>query len=233
VGGFPGRDYSHLEHHLASADALAAWTFAEHGAHDSFVVVLAGGVGALAKPADGAADGHVWARHEVAAWRVAQYAGLDDMVAATVLRELPSIRNPGQPVLASLQVLWPAAAPDADVAVFSDTDVRRAALFDAVIAHGDRRGHNWLSVPGPGRGAPPRLKLVDHGIGFQPAVVEPSSSFFDKVRGLEMEEAERRAVSELLSRLPGDLDRFLDAAEINAIADRARQLQAMRRFSLS
>jgi hypothetical protein len=42
-----------------------------HGAHQSYLAILSGGVGVLAKPEDEIADGGIVVRREAAAWEVA------------------------------------------------------------------------------------------------------------------------------------------------------------------
>jgi len=41
-----------LANYVASARVLSDWAFDKHGAHQSYLLVLEGGVGVLAKPED-------------------------------------------------------------------------------------------------------------------------------------------------------------------------------------
>ncbi len=138
-----------LERFLLETRILATEGFSRHGAHRSYLVILAGGIGVLAKPADTVANGDVVVGREAAAWTIARELGWSDLLGATVRR---TIRSPdsGQEVAASLQVLWPDYRPIADVNLFSDEDVWRAAVFDAVVAHEDRNNNNWVLVPDSG-----------------------------------------------------------------------------------
>jgi hypothetical protein len=59
-------------------------------------------------------------------------------------------------------------------------------VFDGVIAHSDRGGHNWLAVPDSSGNQ--RLKLVDHGyaFGFQGGL---NSTFYADCQGDPLEAA--------------------------------------------
>jgi hypothetical protein len=154
-----------LEHFLTTAPVLHALTHTMGGGgHPSFVGILEGGVGVLLKPEDApTANAPVMIRREVAAWRLARALGWQEMVAATVLREVVSLGS-GALVRASAQVLWP--NNDVGVEDFLEEDFWRAAVFDALIRASDRHGSNWLAVPAEPGEAPRRLKLIDHGHAF-------------------------------------------------------------------
>ncbi len=97
-----------LEAYLRTADIETVLAWQLRGAHGSYLLILVGGVGVLAKPVDEAPrDVPSSSKHEVAAWVLASEIGWQDLVATTVLRSIPSQKNPGQQVDASLQVLWP------------------------------------------------------------------------------------------------------------------------------
>jgi hypothetical protein len=134
---------------------------------------------ALAKPEVGIGDGPRVIRREVAAWVIARELGFADMVACTVLRDDAPLTGGGQGA-ASLQVVWPEPVFPDYPGPYSDDDRWRAAIFDGVIAHSDRGGHNWLGVDDAA--GQRRLKLVDHGYAFdlQGAL---SSTFYAEFQG--------------------------------------------------
>jgi hypothetical protein len=215
--------FDDIERFLHEARILALGTFARHGAHPSFLAVLAGGVGVLAKPEDTIGNGAVIVGREVAAWTIARELGWGDLVSATVRRTIESPTT-GQPVAASLQILWPDARPVGDPALFSDDDIWRAAVFDAVVAHEDRNTNNWLLVPDSGA-SPPMLKLVDHGYAFGPGMRAPNSSFFAMRQGDQIPEGVQVALGRLAApRQSRDLDHLLEADALQGVQDRAAHL---------
>lgn len=161
----PGLD--ELEDYLRNALILGALDPPSGGGGHSggrFRLLLHGGVSVIAKPGTNP-DSEAMMGREAAAWQIARLLGFEDIVAATVVRPIPT--RDGDEVLASAQVFWPDGnlfSPPIDT--FPDEDVWRAAVFDAVIGNVDRGGHNWLAVPAPGGPVPPRLTLVDHGHAF-------------------------------------------------------------------
>jgi hypothetical protein len=112
-------------------------------------------------------------QREAAAWTLGRCLGWPDLIAATVMRTITS-PSTGEEVETSVQVIWPDYLPDAAVELFSDEDIWRAAVFDLLVCHSDRGGHNWLAVPQPS--AVPRLKLIDHGYGFPEETSAPPSA---------------------------------------------------------
>jgi hypothetical protein len=215
-----------LEHYLATASFVSSWTFPHPGQHRSYVLVLEGGVGVLAKPEDapGLPTAPAMVRREVAAWIIARNLGWIDLVSGSVLRLIPSPTGGGD-VYASLHILWPNSVPDVD-APFSDDDVWRAAIFDAVVGQTDRAGHNWLALPDPagGTAVPIRLVLVDHGNSLQPGIFPPSSTFYTRRAGQKIPDEHLEALEQLLARLPGDLTGLVDAAEAAGVTDRVETL---------
>ena len=174
------RHLDDLELYLQRAAILDASASTLGGAHGGKVrILLEGGVSALAKPEVGIQDGDQLVIREVAAWALARELGWADLVACTVLREVPLVG--GGTGRASVQLLWPDnAQPDFDINVYSEDDVWRAGIFDAVIAHCDR-GHNWLGLPDESGAY--RLKLVDHGYAFDFPGRSFESAFYDKHQG--------------------------------------------------
>jgi len=153
-----------LERYLETADVILRATHAMGGGGhpNSFLGVLVGGVGVLVKPSDSTADAAKMIRREVAAWRLAAALGWPDLVAATVLREVESLQT-GDRIEASAQVIWPSTQPGVAVDSFSDDDIWRAAVLDALIRQTDRNPTNWLAVPQDPSHGLQRLKLIDHG----------------------------------------------------------------------
>ena len=103
-------------------------------------------------------------------------------------------------------------------------DLWQAAVFDAVVAHGDHNGNNWLAVPAPGGQHPPRLKLVDngHAFGYPSLQVPPNSTFY---LHLESEDLPGHAIEALECLLDGfpieRLTELVDADESERSRDRA------------
>jgi hypothetical protein len=169
-----------LEIYLKTAkiESVTAWPI--RSSRPSYQLILEGGVDCLAKPSDEIPGGLAECQLEVAAWIVARDLDWPDLVAATVLREMPS-QVGGPATQASVQVVWPRNDRGPDLAGFDDSEKWRAAIFDGLVAHGDRNNTNYLGVPGAAPGVRSRLKLIDHGIGF--GNVETGSPFFVVKRG--------------------------------------------------
>jgi hypothetical protein len=217
------RVFDDLERVLHDAPILATAAFGRHGAHRSYLVVLSGGIGVLGKPADTIGDGDVIVGREAAAWTIAREFGWGDLLGCTIRRTIDS-PDSGQPVAASLQVLWPDVRPDADIGLFGEDDTWRAAAFDAVISHEDRMNHNWLLVPDSGAG-PSMLKLVDHGYGFGPGLKPPSSSFYEKHRGSPIPEPIRAGLERIAHpRQARDLEDLLSGEALEGVKERAAHL---------
>jgi len=169
-----------LEQYVMTAPVLGTFEWPRRGSYPSYLLVLEGGVGVLAKPDDEHQDGPLITKREASAWVLARLIGWSDLVATTVLRPLSSNRN-SSVVHASLQVVWSEAGTK-NVSEFSDDDVWRAAVFDAVIRNADRSGEaNWLAVPA--YVASPMLKLPDHGYSLEPGLAPPSSLLFNEKQG--------------------------------------------------
>lgn len=220
-----GSGLDELERYLTAAAVLdvAAFPTQSGHAHPTYRLILEGAVAVLQKPADAIGDGGLLVRREVAAWNIAREMGWPDLVATTVLRTLPSPATDAS-ADASLQVIWPDCLPDAPPDRFTDDDVWRAAVFDAVVGQTDRAGHNWLAVPatGPAR----RLKLIDHGYAFMEATVPPNSTFYEMKRGQAMPTGVVNALRRLLAGFPGSAVRdLLPGASVDALEARARRLE--------
>jgi hypothetical protein len=213
-----------LEEYLKRADILYIGGFpASGGAHPGKLVVLEGGVGVLAKPADANAAAPEMVPREVAAWIVARHLGWADLVATTVLRrDIPG--DAGGLVDASFSVAWPNNAADVDPG-FDDEDRWRAAVFDFVVQQGDRGGHNWLAVPAPGAGTS-MLKLIDHGHCFgYPPPGSVNSTFFTEKRGQELPAEIVTALHAILDDWPSDhLQDLLPDEAVSNTEDRVRAL---------
>lgn len=217
------RELDGLETFLAGAPVLDVAAFSHTTAHHSYRLILEGGVGVIAKPADTAPEGAVMCHREAAAWVLARALRWPDLMATTVMRRIASPTS-GDEVETSVQVIWPDYLPDADVALFSGEDIWRAAVVDAVIGHSDRAGHNWLAVPGSSPS--PRLKLVDHGHCFPEATSPPGSTFYELRRGQDLPDHSADALNELVSDRDS-LDRLralLSAAAVEAVVARAETL---------
>lgn len=219
----PEAELDELERYLANAEILDVAAFSQTTAHHSYRLILEGGVAVLAKPADTAPEGVIMCRREAAAWVLARALGWPDLVSTTVMRVITSPSS-GEEVETSVQLIWPDYLPDADVALFSDADIWRAAVFDAIVGHADRGGHNWLAVPGSSRS--PHLKLVDHGYAFPEATSPPSSTFYELRRGQELPDAVSDSLGDFVARRSGleHLHELLPSAAADAVFERAETL---------
>lgn len=81
---------THVETYLKTARILGTYVFPHRGSYPSYLLILEGGVGALAKPEDEHQDGPEITRRQAAAWVIAREMGWGDLVSTTVLRELSS-----------------------------------------------------------------------------------------------------------------------------------------------
>lgn len=213
-----------LATYVRTGRVLSDWAFEKHGAHQSYLLVLEGGVGVLAKPEDEIANvGSVLVRREVAAWVVARLLGWPDLIAVTVLRQLRSFRT-GAQVAASLQVLWPFPEWLPAVATLPDEEVWQAAAFDAVVRHTDRSNNNWLAVPGSGHGVQAHLRLCDHGYGFEPGLTAPGSDFYTAKKGEALPVPVMAGLEALRTGLPGELQGLLPDPELTGVRDRTEYL---------
>src|SRR5581483_8302296 len=218
------RHLDDLEHYLQTARVLEFGDPQLSGAHGQKIRLrLEGGVQALAKPESGIGEGHRVTRREVAAWIFAREIGVSDMVACTVLRDDLELLD-GTRGAASVQVVWPQPLTADYQGQFPEGDQSAAAVLDAVIAHSDRVGHNWLGVPSEAGDF--RLKLVDHGyaFGLQGGL---NSTFYNTLNGQQIPEERLRGLRSCGSpRQERQLQALFESEEQelqNAI-DRAQQL---------
>ena len=231
--GPPGKEpdlesAAQLEAYLRTASVLGeAGAVHGGGAHPNKKrLLLEGGVQVIAKPSlEGNPDSERMMRREVAAWEVAKGLGLTGLVAATVLRTVP---HDSGDIEASVQVFWPDGnlfcAP---IDVFPDEDLWHAAVFDAVVAHGDHNGNNWLAVPAPGSPYPPRLKLVDngHSFGYPSLQVPPNSTFYNHLQNQDLPEDCIEALERLADGFPIErLAELVEQEESERARERAEQL---------
>ena len=214
-----------LERYLQHATILDVRDPALSGAHgQKRLLLLEGGIPALAKPEAGIADGGRAIIREVAAWLFSRELNIANMVACTVMRDDVPLAQGGIG-RASVQAVWHGPfIPDLP-GPFPETDKRKAAMFDTVIAHSDR-GHNWLAVPD--NTGEYRLKLIDHGysFGFQGGL---NSTFAQEFRGAPLNTDERRGLERCCA---GRHDRQLEQlfagelAELESAFRRAAEMLA-------
>jgi|1186.fasta_scaffold23554_2 hypothetical protein len=151
-------DAAALESHLREAPIDLYGHFPGGGGHaDKQLVVVRGGIGALAKLARNEQEARQ-CRFEVGVYQVAKALEWGDLVPATVLREVPTATGV---VEAGVQILWPAFATAAEAGVteasVDERDSLRAAIIDALVQNSDRHTGNWGVVAGA------KLGLIDHG----------------------------------------------------------------------
>lgn len=145
-----------LEEALAKAPIVHRYLNGDRGggAGRSVVAVLFGGICVIMKLEDEADDGRTMVNNERAAWVFACQIGLGHLLAVTVLRDVPSLKDPSREVRASLQVAWPncEAPPEAEPPQRVDQDqLLCSATFDYVVGATDRRSNNWLTLNGSAR----------------------------------------------------------------------------------
>jgi hypothetical protein len=213
-----------LETYLAHSPILygAAHTMGGGGHPSSFVAALEGGVGVLVKTADASGDAPAMIRREAAAWRLARGLGWPGMVAATVIREVPSLGS-GAPVEASVQILWPMNQPGVPEDEFSDDDLWRAAVIDALVRSTDRHPANWLGVPLDASSGRRQLKLIDHGHAFD-LTRGVQAPFYVNRRGQELPDWASEAIGSLL-KTPDFLGSYLSDKENEAFVQRLEYLK--------
>jgi hypothetical protein len=219
---------THLEEYLRTAAVLGeTGPIQGGGAHPNKVrLLLEGGVQVIAKPTiAGQPDSERMMRREAAAWAVAKAMGFTGLVGATVIRTVPHGHGD---VEASVQVFWPDGnlfcAP---IGQFPEEDLWHAAVFDAVVAHGDHNGNNWLAVPAPGGPYPPRLKLVDngHSFGYPSLQVPPNSTFYNQLVDEDLPDHCVEALHLLLDGFPRQqLADLVEEDESDRARERAEQL---------
>ncbi len=220
-----------LERFVSNAEIESTLAWPLRGAHPSYMLVLVGGVSVLAKPADEAPAGPAMTKCEAAAWVLARELGWHDLVAVTVLRDIPSQKTSGDTTEASLQVIWPTNEKGPPLAALKNEDVLRAAVLDALMVHGDRHGGNYLAVPPTGSGVQPRLKLVDHGYAF--TANDTASPFFQAVRGQPIPDGLQHDLDRFSGRAKVALEAFLETGELNPLLERLEKLRTKGRFDLS
>jgi hypothetical protein len=211
-----------LEEYLRTAAISSIGNFPHGGAHpNKHLIVLEGGLGVVAKPADpSSADAPTMTRCEVAAWIAATELGWNDLVPTTALRTVPL---PGGDIESSLQVLLPAFRPAVEMGATpttcSDTDHCRVAIFDAIGRNTDRNDSNWGFVTGISD-----VKLVDHGYawGAWPSR-SLSSAFVEQKRGQSLPDELLEQVQAFLDgRSDSRLSQILDSGAVDGVFDRAR-----------
>jgi len=220
-----------LEEYMRTARILDVCGFpaTTGGAHPRKLVILQGGVGVVAKAADASGGAAEMVPREVAAWLVARALGWGDLLAATVLREIPSASGD---IDAAMMVIWPFSQPDVDHG-FEEEDRWRAAVFDLIVDQADRSGHNWLAVPEPANGLP-KLKLVDHGhcFGYPPGAAV-NSTFFNEKQGQELPDRMLEALAEFVRDPPTEvIANLLGADEATRLEERVTALAALGRLQL-
>jgi len=213
-----------LEFYLATATILDISEWQIHSTRRSYQLILDGGVDCLAKTANEPPGSPVECNHEVAAWIVARDLHWPDLVAATVLREMPSQIGAGM-TQASVQVVWPRNDRGPDLGEFEEPEKWRAAIFDGLLAHGDRNNTNYLGVPAKAPGLKPRLKLIDHGIGFGAGAT--GSPFFGPKQGQAIPPEHLESLKHWRFGHVQALRDYLSADELNWLGQRAdRMLQS-------
>jgi hypothetical protein len=213
-----------LEVYLATATILDISEWQLRSSRRSYQLVLEGGVDCLAKTANEPPGSPEECNHEVAAWIVARDLHWPDLVATTVLREMPSQIGGGM-TQASVQVVWPRNDRGPDLGSFEEWETWRAAIFDGLVAHGDRNNTNYLGVPAASPGLRSRLKLIDHGIGF--GAGQTGSPFFGPKQGQPIPPEHLESLKHWRAGHVQALQTYLQPDQLNWLGQRAdRMLQS-------
>lgn len=158
------------------------------------------------------------AGREVAAYHVSEATGWS-LVPPTVYRDGPF--GPG------MCQLWVEADPAVDVVALlrgDDPQLRRMAVFDAVINNADRKGSHVLPVPGG------HLYAIDHGVCF--AAEDKLRTLLWQWRGEPLTDEARTVLGALRMQVAagsvrGELDHLLATNEVEAMLDRIDVLLAL------
>ena len=160
------------------------------------------------------------AGREVSAYLVSQATGWD-VVPPTVMRE-----GPFGPGMCQLWVDVDEAVDLAALARSDHADLRRMAVFDAVVNNADRKGGHLLPRPDG------RVQGVDHGICF--ATQDKLRTLLWQWRGRRLPEEAVEVLSRLRAELEGPLGDglhcLLTAKEVRAVGARVDRLLTTRRF---
>lgn len=159
------------------------------------------------------------AGREVSAYLVSQATGWD-VVPPTVMREGPF--GPG------MCQLWVDVDESVDLAALARSDhpdLRRMAVFDAVVNNADRKGGHLLPR------ADGRVQGVDHGICFSSQ--DKLRTLLWQWRGKRLPDEAVEVLSSVRARLAGDLGatlrELLTAREVRATVERVDRLLTTRR----
>jgi uncharacterized repeat protein (TIGR03843 family) len=160
------------------------------------------------------------AGREVSAYAVSAATGWD-VVPPTVLREGPF--GPG------MCQLWVDVDETVDLTVLARSeheDLRRMAVFDAVVNNADRKGGHLLPRPDG------RVQGVDHGICF--SAEDKLRTLLWQWRGKKLPDEAVEVLSRVRAELEGGLGEQLHACltvtEVQATKDRVDRLLRTRRF---
>jgi hypothetical protein len=169
-----------LERYLCDATIELVRPLEGGGGHpDKMTLVLQGGVGVAAKAGSNEIQ-LVRAKREVAAWLLACELGVERLVPATVLREVPAPAGTVEPVAGSVQVLWPRFLTSVKAGVSPSECPAEVSwpvgIFDMLAANTDRNAGNWGIID-----QLPHIALIDHGHAFESAA--SSSEFATKHQG--------------------------------------------------
>jgi hypothetical protein len=189
-------------------------------------VELASGRICIAKPQSGIADWPYAAHCEAAAWIVARWLELWELVPVTVLRDLELPEGGTEPA-ALQQWLEPY---DADrLEAFPQEELDWAAVVDYLIAQTDRDGHNFL-VRRDEHGRP-HLQLPDNGYAFGAPNRTASSQFTRDRRGRPLTPKLLAAVRRLKDpAFAAELEELLPRESVSALLERVDVLLEQRRL---
>jgi hypothetical protein len=189
-------------------------------------ILMASGRICIAKPEYGVKDWQYAAQCEAAAWIVARWLDLWELVPVTIVREIDLPE--GRTERAAVQ-LW---VDDYDADRwddFPDEELDWAGVFDYLIQQTDRDGHNWL-VWRDEKGRP-HIKLPDNGYAFGAPSRSFSSQLYRERSGLSLDDKMLATLKRLKNpQFESDLGALLPHEHVAALLTRVDTLLDQRRL---
>jgi hypothetical protein len=208
-----------LDDHIRTARIIVQGPLHRGGGHpDKQLAVVEGGIGVVVKmavPGDPVKQAQVRAERAAAVLAIA--LDWDDLVPATAFRVVESLASDDY-VPASVQVVWPMFMPAVERRIsassFTEDEIWRVALFDALALNTDRHGGNWGTIEGMDQ----HPRLIDHGHAFD-AAASGGFDFINLKRNAQIPDEYRE---HLLTRLrepglPNELRRLRPQSTIQKI----------------
>lgn len=181
-------------------------------------VTLEGDIKAFWKRGDVDPPGIIGVRREVAAYELACILGWTSLL-PVVAHRIEPVADGRFAEIASCEFI--SGIDDVGVAEFSQDEIEKAAVFDALIANPDRLGHNWRACDAA---STRRLRLYDHELAFA-VNASVNSSFWNHIER-KVPEWLRLVLSAKMKMVEGSstLSHLLPDDEFCALVARMRNL---------